>query len=57
VYRKLKKDPSESVECKTMLLLKISSISEEVCQELWLPGFLAPKTVWVTEYDASKGLP
>jgi hypothetical protein len=45
-YRKLKKDPTESVECKNVLLLKKSSISEEVCQQLWLQGSRAPKTVW-----------
>jgi hypothetical protein len=35
-YRKLKKDPTESVEHKTFLLLKKSPISEMVCLQLWL---------------------
>jgi hypothetical protein len=33
-YRKLKRDPNESVEHKTVLLLNKSSVSEEVCQQL-----------------------
>jgi hypothetical protein len=37
-YRKLKKDPTESVEHKVLLLLKKSSISEMVCQQLWPQG-------------------
>jgi hypothetical protein len=41
-YMKLKKEPDESVECKTILFLKKSSISEEICQQLWLqvPGLV-----------------
>jgi hypothetical protein len=33
-YRKLRKDPTESVERKTVLPLKKSSIYEEVCHQL-----------------------
>jgi hypothetical protein len=33
-YSKLKKDPTESIERKTVLLLKKSSFPEEVCQQV-----------------------
>ncbi|PNF37716.1 hypothetical protein B7P43_G11457, partial [Cryptotermes secundus] len=33
-YRKLKKDPIDTIESKTVLLLKKSPIAEEVCQQL-----------------------
>jgi hypothetical protein len=42
-YRKLKKDPTEAVECKTVLLLKKSSVSEEVCQQLQPQGSRPPR--------------
>jgi hypothetical protein len=38
-----KKGPTESVECKTMLLLKKSSVSEDVCQQLWLQCSRPPR--------------
>jgi hypothetical protein len=37
-YKKLKKDPTDAVERKTVLLLKKSPISDEVCQQLQLQG-------------------
>jgi hypothetical protein len=33
-YTKLKKDPTESIDRETVLLLKKSSFSEEVCQQV-----------------------
>jgi hypothetical protein len=33
-YAKHKKDPTESIKLKTVLLLKKSSLSEEVCQQV-----------------------
>ncbi|PNF41399.1 hypothetical protein B7P43_G14428 [Cryptotermes secundus] len=33
-YRKLKKDPTDSIERKTLLLLKKSPFPEEICQQL-----------------------
>jgi hypothetical protein len=33
-YRRLAKDPTEAVERKTILLLKKSSLAEEVCKRL-----------------------
>jgi hypothetical protein len=42
-YRKLKKDPSESVERKTVLFLKKSSFSEEVSQQLRQQGSRPPR--------------
>jgi hypothetical protein len=41
--RKLKKNPIESVECKTGLLLKKSLSSEEVCQQLRAQGSRLPR--------------
>jgi hypothetical protein len=38
-YRRLAKDPTEVVECKTMLLLKKSSLAEEVCKD-YVPRIL-----------------
>jgi hypothetical protein len=37
-YAKLKKDPTESIERKTVLLLKKSSFPEEVCQQVQPQG-------------------
>jgi hypothetical protein len=37
-YAKLKKDPTESIERKTLLSLKKASFSEEVCQQVHPPG-------------------
>jgi hypothetical protein len=34
-HEKLEKDPSDSIKCKTGLLLKKSPFAEEVCQQLW----------------------
>jgi hypothetical protein len=42
-YRKLKKDLTESVERKTVLLLKKSSFSEEVSQQLRTQGSRPPR--------------
>jgi hypothetical protein len=33
-YAKLRKDPTESIERKTVLLLKKSSFPQEVCQQV-----------------------
>jgi hypothetical protein len=42
-YRKSKKGPAESVDRKTVLLPKQSSISEEVCQQLRPQGYRPPR--------------
>jgi hypothetical protein len=42
-YKKLKKDPTESVERKTVLLLKKSSFSEAVSQQLRPQGSRPPR--------------
>jgi hypothetical protein len=42
-YRKLKKDPTEAVERKTILLLKKSSFSEEVSEQLRPQGSRPPR--------------
>jgi hypothetical protein len=52
-YRKLKKDPTESVECKTVLLLKKSSISQKVCQQIQLQGS-RPRDCMVCRRSISK---
>jgi hypothetical protein len=44
-YRKLKKDPIEFVEHKTILLLKISSLSGQVCQQ-FQPQDLRPMRLY-----------
>jgi hypothetical protein len=43
VYKMLKKDPAESVERKTVFLLKKSSFSEEVCKQLRPQGSRPPR--------------
>jgi hypothetical protein len=42
-YTKLKKNPTESIERKTILLLKKSSFPEEVCQQVRPPGSRPPR--------------
>jgi hypothetical protein len=42
-YTKLKKDPTESIERKTALLLKKSSFPEEVCQQVQPQGSRPPR--------------
>jgi hypothetical protein len=42
-YEKLKKDPTESIERKTVLLLKKSSFLEEVCQQVRPQGSRPPR--------------
>ncbi|XP_023723162.1 uncharacterized protein LOC111873027, partial [Cryptotermes secundus] len=42
-YRKLKKDPTDAIERKTVLLLKKSPIAEEVCQQLRPQGSRPPR--------------
>ncbi|XP_023707533.1 uncharacterized protein LOC111864490 [Cryptotermes secundus] len=41
-YRKLKKDPTDTIECKTVLLLKKCQ-AEEVCQQLRPQGSRPPR--------------
>jgi hypothetical protein len=41
-YAKLKKDPTESIECKTVLLKK-SSFPEDVCQQVRPQGSRPPR--------------
>jgi hypothetical protein len=42
-YRRLAKDPTEAVERETNLLLKKSSLPEEVIQQLWPEGSRSPR--------------
>jgi hypothetical protein len=42
-YTKLRKDPTESIERKTVLLLKKSSFPEEVCQQVRPQGSRPPR--------------
>jgi len=42
-YRKLTKDPTGSIERKTMALLKKSSLTEETCQQLGPAGSRPPR--------------
>jgi hypothetical protein len=42
-YKKLKKEPTDSVERKTVLFLKKSTIAEEVCQQLQSQGSRPPR--------------
>jgi hypothetical protein len=42
-YAKLKKDPTESIESKTVLLLKKSPFPEEVCQQVRPQGSRQPR--------------
>jgi hypothetical protein len=42
-YSMFKKDPTESIELKTVLLLKKSSFPEEVCQQVRLQGSRSPR--------------
>ena len=43
VYRALARDPKEAVERKTILLLKKSSLAEEVCKRLRHAGARPPR--------------
>jgi hypothetical protein len=54
-YRMLKKDPPESVECKTILLLKKSSFSE-VCQQI-RPWSLRPPRLYGLLKIHKQGVP
>jgi hypothetical protein len=42
-YRRLPKDPTEAVQWKTTILLKKSSLPEEVVQQLWPQGSTPPR--------------
>jgi hypothetical protein len=42
-YKKLKKDHTDSVECKTVLLLKKSAVVEDICQQLQPQGSRPPR--------------
>jgi hypothetical protein len=42
-YRRLPKDPTEAVQWKTTILLKKSSLTEEVVQQLWPQSSTPPR--------------
>jgi hypothetical protein len=50
-YAKLKKDPTESIERKTVFLLKMSSFAEEVCQQERPQGSRPPRLYVLPKID------
>jgi hypothetical protein len=44
-----------SLECKTMLLLKKSSVSEDVCQQFRPQGSRPPEAAWVAKDPQARG--